>query len=399
MNELFQNAFTSGRAIRPDHTKPNFVSLVRAVAGLAGAPWPDTDVNAHELAGLIGEHDHLVFVLVDGMGTSVLSRLPEDSFLRSHQVREIQSVYPATTACATFSYTTGEHPAQHGTSGWWTYLDKYNISATTLLYIERFGKASLNTHGVTPADLWPLPPLFNRMTHDALLIQPAAFWDSTCSRTMRGMRAGAGYDSLNHAIELITTRIANATGPTYTYLYIPDIDHQGHEHGINSAQATVALYHVNTALGDLAERLSGRARMIVTADHGQIDVATEDNLTITDGDPLLALLRVPPTGGTRTAIFHVKDDCGEAFAEQFTARFGDRIALVAHEEAEAMELFGPAPFSPLARRRFGDYISIALAPVTLKYCEPLKPGEKYEYEIGHHEGMTPEEMLIPVIVI
>ncbi|MHB9132006.1 MAG: alkaline phosphatase family protein [Armatimonadota bacterium] len=393
--ELLNAAWAAGKLVRPDHTAPNFIDLMQAQVSLAGAP-VDLTANGQQLAGLIGQNDHFVFVLADGMGSQLLERLPADSFLRTHCRRELQAVFPATTACATLSMVTGTWPAQHGTPGWWTYLDEHDLSVTTLLFIERFSHQPLTEYGIAPSDLWPLPVLMPQMTHDALLIQPAVFWDSSCSRYMRGGCAGYGYANLAEAADVIIQRIAKAEHPTFTNLYIPDFDTTGHQLGIWSEQAGDVLQGIDAYLEQLAERLAGRARLVITADHGQVDVPVENRLALYDGNPLLELLCVPPTGGHRAASYHVRKSQKARFAEAFTARFGDHIALLSSREAEELEIFGPAPMTLFARRRFGDFISINLESTTLHYYRPDKTPAEDDY--GNHCGMSPDEMLVPLIL-
>src|ERR1051326_2084293 len=61
-----------------------------------------------------------------------------------------------------------------------------------------------------------------------------------------------------------------------------------------------------------------------------------------------------------------------------------------------MKLLGPEPLSPLAKRRFGDYIGIAIKPVTLKYKAPQHMARPDH--LGYHAGLSPAEMRIPLIV-
>jgi hypothetical protein len=93
-------------------------------------------------------------------------------------------------------------------------------------------------------------------------------------------------------------------------------------------------------------------------------------------------------------VFHVHQAARRDFAEQFLARFGDRMVLVSIDEAEQMELFGPGPFSPRARPRFGDFIAFPYRPVTLAYHGLNKPlGELF---LAVHAGLSPQEMWVPM---
>ncbi|HSU68601.1 MAG TPA: hypothetical protein VLJ39_17100, partial [Tepidisphaeraceae bacterium] len=63
---------------------------------------------------------------------------------------------------------------------------------------------------------------------------------------------------------------------------------------------------------------------------------------------------------------------------------------------ERMELFGPGPFSPVARPRFGDFIAFPYRPATLAYHGSEKPIGKLFLAV--HAGLSPQEMWVPLVV-
>ncbi len=164
-----------------------------------------------------------------------------------------------------------------------------------------------------------------------------------------------------------------------------------------SAAAARTLAHVNAELERLATGIRSRARLVISADHSHADVLEPNRRNILNGDPLLELLKAPPTGEPRVPLFHVRDGCQAAFEELFQKRFGDDFVLLPMAQVESLKLLGPQPLSPLARHRFGDYLGIALQPQMLKY-KSSKPTTKPE-NIGHHAGLFPAEMRIPLIVV
>jgi hypothetical protein len=114
----------------------------RAGAGVArGAP-ASRSMPPPAVADAIGPADHLVFVLVDGLGMNLIETLPADSFLRTHVVMELQSVHPSGTPAALTSFATGCWPAEHGVIGWFTYLADAGVTATILPFIERLAAAA-----------------------------------------------------------------------------------------------------------------------------------------------------------------------------------------------------------------------------------------------------------------
>jgi hypothetical protein len=189
---------------------------------------------------------------------------------------------------------------------------------------------------------------------------------------------------------------AESSQQTYTYLYLHDIDTLCHHVGVEHDAVAPLVVGIDVELQRLADSLRGLARVVVTADHGLIDVERPNQTLLEASDPLIELLQVPPSGDARMPIFHVREGRHSAFQGQFNERFGDRMTLIGVDEAEKLHLFGPGLLSPTARGRFGDFIGVAYQPATISYHPPGKPvGNLY---VAVHAGLSPEEMLVPLAV-
>jgi hypothetical protein len=230
------------------------------------------------------------------------------------------------------------------------------------------------------------------MSRDQLRVMPKRIDGSVYSRYSSGDAPGIGYTSLRTAVTDTCTYIERAAAPTYTYLYTSFVDTAEHERGGDSKAVRRAFKLVHTRIEHLAEKLGGRARIIVTADHGQIDIAPENQTVLAEGDPLLKPLLIPPTCGPRVPAFHVREGEHAAFERQFRERFADQFALLTIDELDELRLFGPEPMLLETRRRLGDYVGIALGPYALLY-RPEHP------MIGFHGGLQRDEMRIPLIIV
>ena len=69
-------AFEDGSLRHPSAAVPNLVDLARACAMLGGAPGIELSHNARQIAEAIGPSDHLVLVLVDGLGLDMVEARP-----------------------------------------------------------------------------------------------------------------------------------------------------------------------------------------------------------------------------------------------------------------------------------------------------------------------------------
>ncbi len=234
------------------------------------------------------------------------------------------------------------------------------------------------------------------MAYEPLTAVPDALSNTTYNLFTRGGTPGFGYRSIREAIDMAVARVREATKPTYTHIYLPEVDTACHRFGVDHPEVLALVNSIDSELERLSAGIAGRARIVVSADHGLLDVPPEMQTLLMAGDPLLELLAVPPSGDARMPIFHVRDGKGPAFVEMFKQRFGDRICLITLDQAERLELFGPGQLSTAARQRFGDFIGFPFRPASVAFHPQNKPPAHLYRSI--HAGLSPEEMRIPLII-
>ena len=383
--------FESGALVRPDSAQPSTVDLSCAIASLCGVEGVALSATAQRIGAAIGPAEHLIFVMVDGLGMNLVERLQPASFFGEHTVMEMQAVFPSSTAPALTSLATGRWPAQHAIPAWFTYLPEFEITATILPFIERYskrplGERSITTHQALPVASWL--PRFGRQTRCYL---PKAIAASAYSDYFSGGDEQSAYDHLGGAVSAIATAIEQANAPTYTYLYVPVVDAAEHDHGPLAKEVSKTLSMVGASVEKLAKRLRGRARIVVTADHGLTHVERSRRHELNDDDALLDLLRIPPFGEPRVPSFLVREGKADAFTEGFRARFGETHALLTVDEVDELRLLGPVPLSDETRRRMGDFMAISATADAVLY----KPEQAM---LGYHGGLLADEMRVPLIV-
>jgi hypothetical protein len=361
-----------------------------------GTPGIDLRPAADAIRQAIGDPERIVFLLLDGLGMNIVRQMPAEGFMASHLKGELLSVVPSTTASALASLATAAYPAQHAVPGWFTYLPDFGITTTILPFVERYTGIPLAERGIAGEEVLTHPSWLSRFPGDALTIQPELHTEGAFARFMRGGTPGLGYRTVGQAMDAVTGHVERAKSRSFTFVYLPQVDTVSHIVGPMHEESLSAARTLEKELEQLADRLQGKARIIVSADHGQLLVPHDNQIELFDGDPLLPLLEVPLTGEGRLPLFHVPDDKRAAFEAMFEERFGDRFALLGIGEAEGMELLGPAPMDITAKSRFGQYSAIPLEDHTLTYLPPSIPPRSSP--IGRHGALTPEEMLIPLII-
>lgn len=384
-------AFDDGTLLRPSADVPNSVDLAHALAAACGAEADALTPGAARIGELLGEPQHVVFVLVDGLGLDAIGRLPEDGFLRTHVALELRALFPTSTAPVLTSLATGLWPGEHGVTGWWSYLPKYGVTATVLPFIERFSKRPLGEYGVEAADLFRRPSLVARYRHAPVSFLPAGIAGSIYSRYSSGDTELRGYAGISSAFDAVAFRVATAKTPSFTYLYLPQYDAAAHEAGAEASRSMRVLRRMDTLLAHLGLRVPAGARIVVSADHGVIGTPRTSVVAMTATDELMPLLLAPPDGDGRAPRFHLQPGALGRFRDAFQERFGDRFALLTLDEAQEMRLYGPRPIAADVRERFGDLQAIPLDESVLVYGAD-------EWLPGNHGGLSAEEMRIPLVI-
>lgn len=395
--ERLRRAFESGELLRPSADAPNLVDLGRVVASICGAAVPLQTRGARILRDLVGEPRHLVLLLVDGFGLRLLEQRPADSVLRRLLAMELRTVFPSTTASALTSLATGEWPAQHAVVGWWTHLPALDAAATLLPFQRRFDARPLVRLGIGVEQAFPVAPLLGGATRDTLSMLPEAIVDSTYSRYASAGHPRLGYRTLREGAETLLGRVHGARGPTFTYLYTPRVDSVAHELGTSALELEAEVAQIEEVVEYLAVSLGAGTRLLVTADHGHLDVPIGLRHQLHEGSVLATEQRIPPSGDPRAIYFHLRAGASGRFRENFEARFGIEFALLSIEELEEMELLGPGPLSDDTRGRVGDMIAVSLGDPILG-MPGITGGEKSLSLASHHSGLSPSEMRIPLLV-
>ncbi len=390
-------AFDAGELLRPDPLEPNLVDLARAIASTAGVEDLEQTPGMAAIGAHIGRPQQLVFVVADGLGMKLLELLPPDSFLRQQLAIELRTVFPSTTAVALTTLASGEWPAQHGITGWWTYLREVDGAVTVVRFERRIGQVPLGELDVAPEALLPAPSLIARMQRDSCCFLPAAIAGSVYSRYVAGGGARQGYASLARGVDAVIERVRAATAPTYTYLYAPRVDAAAHEYGAEDGHVMAEVIALDQQIERLAGGLGPRARVVLTADHGHLNAPQSKRHLIDRRSAIAKALRIPPAYDSRVMCFHPKEGDSEALAAAVREQYGEAVYLLSVDEVEALGLLGPGPLSPVTRERLGEYVSIVRRDDAIGYRSATGGNESVSLH-SQHSGLSPAEMRIPLIV-
>ncbi|TPW70875.1 alkaline phosphatase family protein [Schumannella sp. 10F1B-5-1] len=354
------------------------------------------EVLPDSLATVLGESSQLglpparriVVALVDGLGAAALrERIGHARRLASAFTRgsTISVGFPSTTAAMITTLTTGADPGEHGLVGY-AALDAANDRVLNLL--NGWDAQS------DPLAWQSVPTVFERAVAagiPAVVIAPPRYRDS---RFTQAALRGAEYLPAATIEERAARAVAELRRHErlIAYLYIPELDVVAHRHGVESGEWTAALEQADAALGELARALGPDDLLLVTADHGVVDIPAESH--VVPDAALFAEVR-HLAGEPRCLQLHLEPPADAAATAATWQRVLGRSAWVAtRDEAVAGGLFGePGRVDARILPRIGDVLVGARARVAF-YRDSDSPARGM---VGQHGSATPEEMLVPLL--
>ncbi len=372
----------------PDYHGGSLVNLMSSIATALGGSSPYPPLAALPPEALAGAR-HLVLLVVDGLGLHYLAG--RDGALRRHLRGQLTSVFPSTTASAIPTFLTGLAPQQHGLTGWNMYFREIGAVVAPLPFRVRTGRHDLRDAGVSPASLFGLTPLFDRLPLPCHVVSPQPIVHSDFNVALAGRAQRHGYGTLDELFALVAG-LTRSAAPSYVYAYWPQLDSLAHEHGIHSEAVAAAFAALDAAFARLLD-VAHDSVVIVTADHGFIDV--DDTIDLDDHPALRETLLLPLCGEPRAAYAYVRAGREAPFEDYVRGRLADRLQLFRSEDVLRQGWLGPGAAHPALRDRLGDFVLIPRGRAILR--DWLKGEERYTH-VGVHGGLTAAEMTVPLVV-
>ncbi len=391
---VLSSLFDGNVLCRPDGA--GSVHLFRALSLLCGHGSFQRNGHVARLSDAVGEYSHYVFILIDGMGSSLDEHLPGNGWFAKAQRIELSSVYPSTTAVALTSQATCLWPSEHGVTGWHTHLPERGITVLPLRATERSSGKALRQLGIPFKEvIRPDSTVGNYARRKRVFLKKSIREGPFAKWAFPGITR-TGTRNCAQAFDRLRRHIRGTAEPAFSHLYLDELDSMSHRHGTHSPGVQALIEAFDGELIKLRETAGEHVRIIVTADHGHIDVDPKRHHLLCEGDPLLDLLEAPPSGESRNPIFHVRQGRKDEFEELFTRQFGEDFLLCDADEIEASVLMGPSKLADLTRSRLGTFVGIAKEPAAIEYIQ--KGGESKRHK-GMHGGLSSGEIRVPLFLL
>jgi hypothetical protein len=327
-----------------------------------------------------------VVFLVDGLGWELLRRHRDVApYLNAlaDGADPITCGVPSTTATSLTSLGTALAPGRHGVVGFTSRVP----GTDTLLDALRWDQP------IDPREWQPHETAFGRARASGVAtttVSKRAFEGS--GLTIASQR-GAEYVGADTPGERISATVhASAEPSSLVYVYEGELDSTGHAKGCQSWAWEHQLGVVDSFAQRIREALPSSTTLLVTADHGMVDVGPDQRVDVDQRPELLAGVTVFG-GEARFRHLYCAGGAVEAVAQAWREELGDRAIVLTRDEAVERGWFGDVDAA--VRPRLGDVVVASLGDHAIVSTSRFKHESKL---VGFHGSLTPDEMLIPLLV-
>jgi hypothetical protein len=379
----------AGKAPAPDgpllpaYGRSTLSDLLPSVGAHLGVPGCDEDV--------LSLPDALRFVVfvVDGLGghlvRSAIDAVPYFGSLLD-QRSPITSGVPSTTATSLTSLGTGLTPGQHGIVGYTSRVPSTGEILNALTW-----ESDLVARAYQPQ-----PTMFERAAAAGVKVSSVALQRFAATGLTEAALRGAEFVPFEQerAEDLRIAMVADAatrSQRSLVYAYERELDHCGHASGCGSDAWLAHLVRIDAMCRRLRAALPSDVVLVVTGDHGMVDVPRAHQVVVED-EPDLAAGLSAVAGEGRLRQLYADDEPADAVAGRWRDRLGDLAWVRTRDEAIDEGWFGPV--SDEVRERYGH----VLVAMTGDWAVMTRQFPRELDLVGMHGSLTPAEMVVPLLV-
>ncbi|WP_236683414.1 alkaline phosphatase family protein [Demequina sediminicola] len=383
----FTERLAAAGLVLPDYGGRELGAVLPAALSAVGASEAVTsrDATADQRRLGVPDASHVVVVLLDGLGHHLLkSRRGHAPFLRSIDQGFISTGYPSTTASALALLGTGQPSGRTGMLGYTVRNPRTGTLANLVSWEGAF----------EPRQWQPMPGLLHEAASAGVSVTTLGKRRFAGSGLTQAALSGGTFVGGETLSERIDGALVAARRPGVSYCYWGEIDAAGHKHGWQSNEWVAALEDADRELAMLARGLPRKATMVVTADHGMVDVTGAPRWDA-GTDPVL-LEDVELTAGEPRALhLHVSRDADPtAVAARWQEHLGGHAAVATREEAASAGLFGH--IDEAIADRVGDVVVAMAERSTVVDSRTQSPASMAL--VGVHGSLTRMERDVPLLI-
>ena len=332
------------------------------------------------------KYKNVVLLVMDGLGNNLITKYLKDDFLGRKNIGPISSVFPSTTTAAMNTYYSAKAPLEHAWLGWSCYFKECSRTINLFTNSDKYSNEEIN---FDYQSLIKYENIFEQIKKvndvSQIVIYPKHLNNNYPVKNIK-------VKNIKGLVKKIKTSL-KGNNDKFIFAYYPEPDHTEHGYGPFNSKIEKMLLTFNKLIEKYFSRINEDTLIIISADHGLIDI--KETIYLEDHPALLNTLSLLPTIEPRAASLFVKKDKQLEFESLFYEIFKDKYFLFKREEVLKNQLFGYGQIHPKADDFLGDYLAVATSNTCLDY---KRHSDGFTFK-GHHAGMSSDEMNIPLIII
>lgn len=395
--------------IKPDYEGYGLSNLVSNVLrcfgykGLRHRPIPEACLDDY-----LEDVENLILLLVDGLSYYQIKGVV-DKYLKNlnPMIIPLTSTFPSTTTTALTTLNTGLTPLEHGIIGYTMHLKEIGVvlSLTNFAPSAAPESTSLLQAGLDPPSLLNIETIHAKVKQSgarSIVVTRRLYRESPLT-TMLGSDAeietyvGASdlFIRLRKIVEQAKNRLLLST-------YWDGFDISAHIYGPESEESEAELEAFFSSLkSNLIDKVYNNAAkktaLLILGDHGQVTLAEDEVLMVSEHPTLLNALHIPPTGDSRAACLYIKPDVREEVLCYVEERLANLFAVYDVKTLLKEGVFGLGEVKPNLFDRTGDLILLPKRNGAVAYnYRPKYRGFELK---GGHGGLHPREVLTPLLCL
>ncbi len=405
--------------VKPAYNHHCFADIPPAIKYLLGAQ-PGVPPLVESFGKFSRRYQKVIFLFVDAFGWQFFRRHQDDyAFLRRFSTEngmalKLTSQFPSTTAAHVTAIHTGLPPAQSGVFEWQYFEPKLDAVIAPLLFsfAGTTERDTLLPTGIRAESILPSRTLYDELNAAGIsshIFQYGAYTPSSYSDVVFHGAHTHPYYTFTEAFVEMRQEIIRADAPAYFFMYFPQIDSICHHYGPDSPYTAAEIdTFLRTAEHSFATQLDGvldDALLMATADHGQIEVNSATTIYLNRDARFAGIERffrrtagdepIVPAGSPRDMFLYIKEgllDEAQTLLQKGLAGVAD---VVKTDDLIAAGYFGTDAPSPEFMARVGNLVILPYENQTVWWYEKGRFEMKFH---GHHGGLSPQEMEIPLLL-
>ena len=366
-------------------TGPRLADVLAGACGALGLD--DAQATASQARLALPAATRVVVVMVDGLGYDNLAeRSGHARFLRKLQdgSTPLTTTFPSTTATALGTFGTSAPPGTTGMLGY-TVRNPADGALANLV----------SWTGLPEAELWQRHPTwFEKLVAGGTSVRSVGPHRFAGSGLTQAVLRGGSYLPAETLAQRVDRVVPAIKEPGLVYMYWGEVDKIGHHNGCGSLAWGDQLGTTDGELERLARSLPHGTLLIVTADHGMVDVdhtARWDVATSPQLSQGVALV----TGEPRAMQLHVEPGTDpQSVATRWRDVLGDHAVVFTKDEALVTQVFGPV--EPHVLPVVGDVV-VAMAGRATVVDSRTQTAASLQL-VGVHGSLTHQETTVPLLV-